>query len=211
MRAPVLESAAGFVRHLEADLGCVLGVDEAVDRDLNQLPGGVDWHVDRLESRAPLSQELVELRGHLAGKPPQLNGCRPGIPAVAERSELLTLQLPETGGVRRDRGAELALHRTNALQTRDPNLAGPAAAGIGVARCARRVPAMPLLHRARLEVTAGEHRLERLVERVERNELASLVGRAVIEVLRKRLPIGTFVIGPAHCGAKSKPRVASYR
>src|SRR5216683_3629115 len=198
------------VGYLEADLGGVLGVDESVDRDLDQLAGGVDWHVDPLESLAPLAQELVELVGHQAGKPPQLGRRRSCIRAVAERPELLAFQVPETGGVGRDRGAELALHRTNALQTCDSDLASPAAAGVGVAQRARPVPAMPLLHRARLEVTAGEHRLERLVERVERNELASLVGRAVIEVLRKRLPIGTLVIGPAHCGAKSKPRVASY-
>jgi hypothetical protein len=42
---------------------------------------------------------------------------------------------------------------------------------------------MALRHRPGLEVTACEHRLERLVEGVERNELASLEAGAVVEVL----------------------------
>jgi hypothetical protein len=40
--------------------------------------------------------------------------------------------------------------------------------------------------------------------------LAGLEGGTVVEAVGKRFRIGTFVIGPAHCGAKCKRRVASY-
>src|SRR2546423_9358799 len=57
---------------------------------------------------------------------------------------------------------------------------------------------MPLRQRAGLEVTAGENRFERLVERVEWNELASLIGGARREVVGKWLWIRTLVLG-THC------------
>src|SRR5205814_10714355 len=58
---------------------------------------------------------------------------------------------------------------------------------------------MPLGQRAGLEVAAGQHRVERLVKRVERNELASLIGGAARKVVRKWFWIRTLVLG-AHYG-----------
>ena len=134
------------------------------------------------ERGAPLLQELVQVGGHLPGKPPQFDRCRPGIHAVAKRAELLTLQLPETGGIRGDRATELALHRADPIEACDSNLARPVTAGVGVPQRARPVPAVTLRHRPGLQVAARQHGLERLVERIQRNELARLERGAVIEV-----------------------------
>jgi hypothetical protein len=49
-----------------------------------------------------------------------------------------------------------------------------------------------------LQVSAGDHRLQRLVERVERDELARLEGRAVHEIDRKRFGVGALVPRPLH-------------
>src|SRR5438067_3243742 len=112
----------------------------------------------------------------------------------------MTLQLPETGGIWGDRGTELALHRADPFETCDPNLARPATAGVGAPERACPVPAVTLRHRPRLQVAARQYRLDRLVERVERNELACLERGAIIEVFQKRFRIRTLVIGAAHCG-----------
>src|SRR5207302_7712442 len=101
-------------------------------------------------------------------------------------------QLPETGGIWGDCRAKLALHRTDPLETCDPNLACPMTAGVGVPQRARPIPPVTLRHRPGLQVTAGEDHLERLVKRIEWNELARLERGAVIEILRKRFRIRTL-------------------
>src|SRR5207244_421367 len=52
------------VRNLEADLGRELGVDEAIDGDLDQLTGGIDRHLDLGEGPAVFLQKGVEIGGH---------------------------------------------------------------------------------------------------------------------------------------------------
>src|SRR5437762_13467848 len=140
------------VRHLEADLGGELRIDEAVDGDADQPEGGVDRHVDVGERRVVLVQERLQMSGHLAGQVAKRFRRRTGIPTVAKRQQLLTLQLPEPAAVGRDGAAELALNRPNPLEAIDSNLAGPAATRFRVAEGAGRIPTVSLWQRLCYEV-----------------------------------------------------------
>src|SRR5207249_2803489 len=138
------------------------------------------------------------MSGHLAGQVAKRFRRWTGIPTVAKRQQLLTLQLPEPAAVGRDGAAELALNRPNPLEASDSNLAGPAATRFRVAERAGRIPTVSLRQRSCYEVTAGQDRFQRLIHGVERDELPRLVCRAGIEFGRERFRIGALVIGPRH-------------
>ena len=194
LRKPLQE----LVRHLEADFSREMGVDESIHGGPNQLHGGVGRHLDGGKGLAVPFHEARELLRHLAAQAAELRGRRLGIFAIMKRQQLLALEFPQARRIWGDRGAKLALHGPNSLQACRADVADPATSSLCVTERTGGVPAVALRHGSGFQVTAGENRLQRLVQRVQWNELAGLVGGAAVEVRRKGFRIWTLVVGPRH-------------